>query len=118
MLEHSLDSHVIEKVGVVLNREIQTVGPLRSKQHQIKFRRSAFGSYALKLQSTKIKLLSGCILKDKCYLKERRMTEAAFRLHCIDESFEWQVLMRISLQRRLTDSCQQFQKSRIPGKIR
>src|SRR6185503_5721322 len=58
MLQHPFNSHVIEKIGVVFKREIQTVCSFSREQHQIKLRGSAFGSYALKRQSTKFKLLS------------------------------------------------------------
>ena len=114
-----LDGGAIEQVRRIFDRAGEARRRLVYEQRQIEFRREvrALALLARDRKSRQRQSFEPGVLKSEADLKQRLTREVAFRLQDLDQLFERQILMRVSVKRRFPDTLEQLAECRIAGQI-
>ncbi|KPB15052.1 hypothetical protein AC519_0249 [Pseudomonas savastanoi] len=106
---HALDGAALEQRGGIGQARTQTAIVFGGVEGQVELRRIALGSQRFDLQTGQCAHLgAGLALVVEHHLEQRAVAEAALRLQGLDQLFERQFLMRLSLQGRMFDLLQQL----------
>src|SRR5215472_12546967 len=122
MTRHTRDGFLAEKIRAVLDVRFNTVRILPQVQCKIELGRSGLDVEALADQSIADGIGTQVALRRaeqlEVNLKEWVMTRTSLRLELMHQFLEWEILMRISIERRAAHPSHQFTERRVTGKIR
>src|SRR6476661_8883622 len=119
MSTQALNRRFIEQVGAVTHRAAEfALRRLAQRERDVKSS-GRFGDLDwFKCEAPELQRRHRIVLQDEHYLEKRVAAEIALGLEFFDEPFERHVLMRVSAQRHLAHSGEQFTKRRVAGEIR
>src|ERR1044071_8766592 len=113
MTQHPLDGRGLEKVGVVIERGMQSAVSLDHCQRQIELGNLSFRPKPNSVDPLKLERIIACILQNKHHLKKRRVAEITLRIQLFNQLLKGHILMRVCFQSCLSDYRQQFSEAWI-----
>ncbi|BCQ27139.1 hypothetical protein NK8_53280 (plasmid) [Caballeronia sp. NK8] len=97
------DGALIEQVGGVAERTSQSVLRMRQAEREIELGSSFGCGQQFQCETGQRERVHRRVLQHEHHLEQRRAAGVANWRECFDEFFKWQILMRVSGQRRITD---------------
>src|ERR1044071_6009285 len=118
MSAETFDRCLLEKIRVVKGPTGDSLLELSHMHVEVKLLRHMFSVQNSERELRQLDKIERHVLHREHHLEQRVMTQRSFRLQLFDELFEWQILIRVRLERCFLHSCQQLTKAWRAAEIR
>src|SRR5580704_16568359 len=114
---HARDRFAVEQINVVDQLAEQPARFLGTFEAQVEQRSAWIEVDLFNLQTRKLHILQRVVPQLERHLEDWRITQVALGMNRLDDDVEWQILMRVVLERGVASLSQQLAKSRVARQI-